>query len=69
MNFRNEDLVGEVVGVVAAQYLKKMGKPLDVTVSNQLKARSGKNSKPVNILSSGTNATFSRNKDGTIIYN
>ena len=65
---KNEDVIGEVLGVLASQYLKKLGRNLEVKSSNNLTARSGKNHKSILVQSSGPNATFSKNKDGTIIF-
>jgi len=68
LNCKNEDVIGEVLGVLASQYLKKLGRNLEVKSSNNLTARSGKNHKSILVQSSGPNATFSKNKDGTIIF-
>jgi len=68
LNCKNEDVIGEVLGVLASQYLKKLGRNLEVKSSNHLTARSGKNNKTILVQSTGPNATFSKNKDGTIIF-
>jgi len=67
LNCPNEDLSGEVLGVLASQLAKKFNKKLDVFVSNQLQAKSG-NFKTINIQSSGPGANFTKTKEGTIIY-
>ena len=65
----NEDLIGELVGTLSSVYHKKMGRNLDIFVSNILRAQSGKNVKSISVSgASGPNATFFANKDGTITY-
>ena len=64
-----EDLSGEVVGILASNYTKKIGRNLEVVASNVLRARSGKTMKPVTVYGlTSHNATFVKNKDGTITY-
>jgi hypothetical protein len=66
---KSEDLSGELVGVLAASYEKRMGRNLEIVTSNVLRARSGKNIKPITVLGlAGPNATFVRNKDGSVVY-
>ena len=67
---KNEDLCGELVGILSSIYSKKMGRNLEVFASNRLTARSGKAEKIISISSgaSGTNSTFVKNKDGTVTY-
>jgi len=68
---KNEDLSGELVGILSSAYSKKMGRNLEVLASNRLTARSGKTEKIISIspgASSGPNSTFVKNKDGTVTY-
>jgi len=67
---KNEDLCGELVGILSSIYCKKMGRNLEVFASNRLTARSGKAEKIISISSgaSGANSTFVKNKDGTVTY-
>jgi hypothetical protein len=67
---RNEDLTGELVGVLTAQFKKMLNKQLDVTVSNQLRVSQGKSMKEVSVRPEGEAAAgdakdgFAKNKSG-----
>ena len=67
---KNEDLVGELVGVLGSAFAKKLGRPLNVMSANLLRARSGKQVKMISVPAgaSGPNATFVKNKDGSVNY-
>lgn len=66
---RGEDLTGELVGVLADHYLKMLGRPLNVRVSNQMEAKSGKRNKVVTVQAAADSTGFTKAANGGIIYN
>ena len=65
---KNEDLTGEAVGVLCAHFSKMMNRPLPVSVSNELKAKSGKKSKVVSVQAAAADTGFAKAADGGILY-
>eukprot|EP00095_Tigriopus_kingsejongensis_P004033 maker-scaffold5_size1054832-snap-gene-3.11 protein:Tk04033 transcript:maker-scaffold5_size1054832-snap-gene-3.11-mRNA-1 annotation:"hypothetical protein CAPTEDRAFT_167519" len=67
---KGEDLTGELVGILADHYLKMLGRPLTVKVSNQMEAKSGKRCKVVSVQTAASDGgEFAKSANGGIIYN
>ena len=69
-SLKNEDLTGELVGILSSAFKKKLGRNLDIQSSNALSYKSQKSNKTIMISNgaSGPNSTFIKNKDGTVSY-
>ena len=70
-SLKNEDLTGELIGILSSTFTKKLGRKLEVLASNNLSYKSQKNNKTVVVSTgaTGPSSTFAKNKDGTVTYN